>query len=660
MREFALGDLLAPICARTSVSPVMRSSRISTRPPLSLAPYRRAGTTRVSLNTSRSPARSSPGKSRMPRSSKGAGAGGTTSNRLAERSGSGSCAISSGGSSKWKSDFFMRGAIVSRARFCRFGGFCRVFGGYNGENRMVNCAPSHFRPMRGPSCAFFASWRHVMTTTELLAPLRARAGSVRTQGLDDATVNRLSERFPELREAAEAAVAIFADLQAEFPELIDADEQAQIVAAQAGFINFYDEDAVNPYVAIAARGPWVVTLKGRVLHDNGGYGMLSFGHTPKAVLAAMAKPQVMANVMSPNLSQLRMTRALKQEIGHTRSTGCPYPRFLCLNSGSESVSLAGRIADVNAKLHTDAGGAHAGRTIKRLAVKGAFHGRTERPAIYSDSSRKAYVQHLASFRGENSLITVEPYNVDQLHQVFADADKNGWFIEAMFLEPVMGEGDPGRAATPEFYAAARELTRSHGSVFLVDSIQAGLRAHGVLSIVDYPGFEKLDPPDMETYSKALNAGQYPLSVLAVTPRAAELYRKGIYGNTMTANPRALDVASTVLGSLTPELRNNIRSKGQLFLDKFNKLREELGGRITKVQGTGLLFSCELDPSYKCYGVGSTEEWLRERGLGVIHGGTNSLRFTPHFNISEEEVDLIIGLVREALLKGPRKALAEAT
>ena len=44
---------------------------------------------------------------------------------------------------------------------------------------------------------------------------------------------------------------------------------------------------------------------------------------------------------------------------------------------------------------------HAGRTIKRIAVKGAFHGRTERPALYSDSSRKAYVQHLASFRDED-------------------------------------------------------------------------------------------------------------------------------------------------------------------------------------------------------------------------------------------------------------------
>ena len=117
----------------------------------------------------------------------------------------------------------------------------------------------------------------------------------------------------------------------------------------------------------------------------------------------------------------------------------------------------------------------------------------------------------------------------------------------------------------------------------------------------------------------------------------------------------LVIAATVLGSLTPELRANIRGKGQMFLDKLNKLREELGGRITKVQGTGLLFSCELDTGYKCYGVGSTEEWLRERGLGVIHGGTNSLRFTPHFNISDEEVELIVSSVREALLKGPRKA-----
>jgi acetylornithine/succinyldiaminopimelate/putrescine aminotransferase len=386
--------------------------------------------------------------------------------------------------------------------------------------------------------------------------------------------------------------------------------------------------------------------------------MLGFGHTPKAVMEALARPQVMANVMTPSLSQMKFGRALKREVGRTRG-GCPYTRFLCLNSGSEAVTLAARIADVNAKLMTDPGARHAGRAIKRVVVKGSFHGRTERPALYSDSSRKTYLQHLASFRGEDSVLTIEPYDVDALEQVFADAEANGWFIEAMFLEPVMGEGDPGRSVPPAFYAAARELTKAHGSLFLVDSIQAGLRANGVLSIVDYPGFEGLEAPDMETYSKALNAAQYPLSVLAVNERAAGLYRAGTYGNTMTTNPRALDVACAVLAQFTPQLRENIRERGKEALAKLEALKAELGGLITKVQGTGLLFSCELAPQFKGYGKGSTEEWLREHGFGVIHGGANSLRFTPHFAVSSEEIDLMVSMVRRALVEGPRQQQAAA-
>jgi acetylornithine/succinyldiaminopimelate/putrescine aminotransferase len=496
-----------------------------------------------------------------------------------------------------------------------------------------------------------------MALIETLAPLRAR-GARRTTGLDDATVLKFAASHPDLVEAIAAAATEFERVRSEFPELLDLDEDAQARAVQGGYVNFYSSDTVNPYVALVARGPWIVTLKGAVLHDSGGYGMLGLGHTPKAVLEAMARPQVMANIMTPNLSQLRFDRMLRNEVGHARG-GCPYDRFLCLNSGSESVSLAARIADINTKLMTDPGAKYAGRAIKRVVVKGSFHGRTDRPALYSDSSRRTYVQHLASFRGEDTVMAIEPYDIDALKQVFADADANGWFIEAMFLEPVMGEGDPGRSVPPAFYTAARELTKSHGSLFLVDSIQAGLRAHGVLSIVDYPGFEGLEAPDMETYSKALNAGQYPLSVVAVTERAAGLYRKGTYGNTMTTNPRALDVACAVLTELTPELRANIRERGQQALAKLEALKRELGGLITKVQGTGLLFSCELSPQFKGYGTGSTEEWMRERGIGVIHGGENSLRFTPHFAVGEDELDLLVSMIRRALLEGPRRQQAAA-
>ena len=494
-----------------------------------------------------------------------------------------------------------------------------------------------------------------MNSIEMLRELRNQGGAIRTRGLDDGAIERFAGSDADLTGAITDAHAAFAQLKAHQPEVLGLDEDRQFHALQSGFVNFYPDDAICPFIPLAARGAWIVTLKGAVLYDCGGYGMLGFGHNPPAVMQALAKPQVMANVMTPSLAQHAFTEALRREIGHRRGEH-PFAKFMCLNSGSESVTLAARIADVNAKLMTDAGAKYAGRSIKRLVVKGAFHGRTERPALYSDSSRKAYQANLASFRDEHSVVAVEPYDVAALRRAFDEAEKNGWFFEAMFLEPVMGEGDPGRAVTPEFYAAACELTAQHDSLLLVDSIQAGLRAHGVLSVVDYPGFERLPAPDMETYSKALNGGQFPLSVVAVNARAAALYKKGIYGNTMTGNPRALDIACAVLDEVTPALRANIRDRGAELVKKLSALKDELGGLITKVQGTGLLFSCELAPQFKCYGEGSIEEYMRERGINVIHGGANSLRFTPHFSINEAECDLLVAHVREALRHGPRQAV----
>ena len=493
-----------------------------------------------------------------------------------------------------------------------------------------------------------------MDIIEILQEIRNASGDARTVGLPDAVVRRFAATDPSLLRAVHAARDAHRALAAEFPDLVALDEPTQVEALQADLVNFYATDAVNPYVAIAAAGPWIVTSCGAVLHDSGGYGMLGFGHDPVAITRAMARPHVMANVMTANHSQLRFTRALRREIGHTRG-GCPFARFVCMNSGSEAVTVAARIADVNTKLMTDPGARHAGKPVRLLSLSGSFHGRTDRPARYSDSTRSAYAKHLASYRDDRTLRTVAPNDLAALEAAFAAADADGVFIEAMFLEPVMGEGNPGIAVTPEFYRRARRLTQDHGALLLVDSIQAGLRATGNLSLVDYPGFEDCDAPDMETYSKALNAGQYPLSVLAMSARAAGLYRTGIYGNTMTANPRALDVAVAVLESVTPAVRANIRERGAEFIERLEKLADQLGGLITRVQGTGLLLSCELADEFRCFGAGSTEEWLRLNGIGVIHGGRNSLRFTPHFNITSEEVALVVGAVEGALLNGPRQS-----
>ena len=376
--------------------------------------------------------------------------------------------------------------------------------------------------------------------------------------------------------------------------------------------------------------------------------MLGGGHGPEDIIDAMSQNHVMANVMTPSLSHARLASALKKELGHTRGS-CPFTKFICMNSGSESMTVAMRICDVNSKNMTGLGGRHEGKPVKLLAIERAFHGRTDRPAQISHSCKGKYDKVLKTFSERDNLILVPSNDVSALQAAFAKADEEGYFIESMSIEPVQGEGNPGQCIDRDFYDEARRLTNEHGSMLIVDSIQAGIRGQGTLSVVDYEGFQDAEGPDLETWSKALNAGQYPLSVLGLNDRAAELYVVGIYGNTMTTNPRALETAVAVLEKITPELRQNIRDRGREFVDKLKALAEEIPGTITQVQGTGLLLSAELDPDkMKVVGFDDVEVWCRKQGLGVIHGGINALRYTPHFNITTEEVDLVIEITRRAI------------
>ena len=54
------------------------------------------------------------------------------------------------------------------------------------------------------------------------------------------------------------------------------------------------------------------------------------------------------------------------------------------------------------------------------------------------------------------------------------------------------------------------------------------------------------------------------------------------------------------------------------------------------------------PLESVIGFDGIEERCRVKGFGVIHGGKNALRLTPHFNIQSDEIDMIVGIIREVL------------
>lgn len=400
--------------------------------------------------------------------------------------------------------------------------------------------------------------------------------------------------------------------------------QPSILNRDAAWLPLYSQDARQAYRAAAAYGPWIVTTAGGVVYDAGGYGMLSFGHNPQPVMRALRKDRCMANIMAPDAAQDEFADEMAKHVG-ARS-------LVCLNSGSEANTFAMRLANV-----------HRRRRSCVVAVKGSFHGRTEAPALASGSTLATYRQWLAGWQAPRRVRWVAPNDVADVHRVFDDTRRAGEFVECAILEPVMGEGEPALAATPEFYAAMRERVVAQDGLMIVDSVQAGLRCHGALSVCDYPGFEAQPPPDVETFAKAINAGQFPTSAVAIGERASARYRAGLYGNTMTANPRGLGVMSATLREMTADVAANIRDRGAELRDGLRNACDPR--KVDAVRGVGLLVAIDL---HRTLDAAAVERELRGRGLNVIRGGANAIRLTPWFRMSTDEVELVVRVVSGVL------------
>ena len=117
---------------------------------------------------------------------------------------------------------------------------------------------------------------------------------------------------------------------------------------------------------------------------------------------------------------------------------------------------------------------------------------------------------------------------------------------------------------------------------------------------------------------------------------------------MTANPRGLDVANFVLDKFTDDISENIVKQGVYFKEQLLKLQSEFSSMILEVQGTGLLLSAEINLDFPVFGMNGLERKLKLRGVNVIHGGRNALRFTPPFTIKKLYIDLIIEVIRREL------------
>ena len=236
------------------------------------------------------------------------------------------------------------------------------------------------------------------------------------------------------------------------------------------------------------------------------------------------------------------------------------------------------------------------------------------------------------------------------HCPFNDSDAvRGWFDQhqdracAVILEPCQGEGGV-TPASEEFVQTVRECCDRYQALMIFDEIQTGVGRSGALYT-----YQKLGvTPDILTTAKALGCG-FPVSAMLTTEEIGSHLVVGTHGSTFGGNPMACAVACEVLNLInTPELLGNVEARSQQLVQGLEKINVTYDV-FREIRGIGLLLGCELHEKY----AGKARDILRictESGLLVLVAGASVLRLAPPLNISEEDIEEGLGLLKNAVAR----------
>jgi acetylornithine aminotransferase len=279
-------------------------------------------------------------------------------------------------------------------------------------------------------------------------------------------------------------------------------------------------------------------------------------------------------------------------------------RVYFANSGTEANEAAFKLARLNA-----AGGRH-----RVLALQNAFHGRTMGAlALTGKAAMRAPFEPMP--RGVEHLEA----SIEALEAALDES------VAALIVEPIQGEA--GVIPLPAGYLErARELTREHGALLIVDEIQTGVGRTGRWFAYQEAGIL----PDAVTLAKGLGGG-FPVGALVTFGEASDLLQKGHHGSTFGGNPLATAVAGAVLAEIErADLLGNARERGAQIVDALTALDSPL---IGGVRGAGLLLGIALTRPV----AAELAAACLDAGLIVNAANDSSIRLAPPLVVTAADV-----------------------
>lgn len=403
-----------------------------------------------------------------------------------------------------------------------------------------------------------------------------------------------------------------------------------------------------PFVMSHGRGTQVWDVDGnRFLDFAAGIAVCATGHAhPQVVNAVKAAADDFLHISSDywhegmtalgeRLAAVAPMRTMADE---------PAMSFLC-QSGTEAVEGALKLARYV-----------TGRP-RFIGFLGGFHGRTMGSLSFTSSKYTQQLGFAPTMPGVTHVPYPNPYRplfagedqgkavLDYLRMLF-ERNVPAAEVAAILVEPLQGEG--GYVVPPDgFLAGLRALCDEHGILLIFDEVQSGIGRTGKMFACEHAGVA----PDIMTLAKGLGSG-LPVGAVVARKSLMSQWKRGAHGNTYGGNPLACAAANATLDLVRGGLVDNAASVGTHFMQRLHELAREYPC-IGEVRGQGLMIGMELieDDGVKTPARKLCDDIVTRafhNGLLLLSCGVSTVRFMPPLNVSMEEVDEAIALLRTSM------------
>jgi ornithine--oxo-acid transaminase len=335
-------------------------------------------------------------------------------------------------------------------------------------------------------------------------------------------------------------------------------------------------------VWVGGEGAHLIDSSGeRYLDLFGGYGVFAIGRNHPEAIAAVQEAMAARTGNLPQLGVTLLSGVLAEQL--LARAPASVAAMVPANSGTEAVEAAIKIAR-----------AATGRP-RVLYAEHAFHGLT-----LGSLSINGNAEFRDGFGPLLPACQAVPFGeLDALERELASGD-----VAALVLEPVQGKGV--NLPPPGYLAAAQELCRGAGALFVCDEVQTGIARTGRFLALEHWQLE----PDLICVAKALSGGLVPVGAVLVSRAAFARVFDGMeravrHGSTFGGNDLAAAAALATLGVIERErLVERAARMGALLLELTEPLVERFEV-VKQVRGLGLMWAIELGPPA---GAGARRLW----------------------------------------------------